>query len=197
MIQIFDKNMLFNECIGLLIKYDEIDMEHIINQLEISYFSQENDYRRKILESFNRDNNQYYKLLKICLIKREEYLNNLLNDNSKCIFLNYALTDLCNFTLLYYFECMDENNLLTKIKQTLNSIKYLNSEWFKSITSCRNKFYVYYSDLLILSCAYHYKKLCDNTITEIIKELILNKTFEKMLYENDYASLSTIKKSIL
>ena len=30
--------------------------------------------------------------------------------------------------------------------------------------------------------------------SELFEELILDKTFEKMLYESDYTSLSTIKK---
>ena len=70
----------------------------------------------------------------------------------------------------------------------------MNSEWFESITSYRNKFYVHYSNLLILSYAYHYKDIHDNKTSELFEELVLNRTFEKMLYESDYASLSTIKK---
>ncbi|WP_296858392.1 hypothetical protein [uncultured Methanobrevibacter sp.] len=194
LIQIFDRNELFNESIGLLIKEDdEIDIEFIINQFEISYFSQENDYRRKLLENYNRDEDRYYELLKICFVKREKHLDNLLNNNSH-IFLNYALTNLSNFILLYYLDCMDKNKLLNEINKTLKSIKYLNSDWFKSITSYRNKFYVHYSNLLILSCAYYYNKMHDNKTSELFKELLLDKTFEKMLYESDYASLSTIKK---
>lgn len=193
-IQIFDKNMLFNECIGLLIKDNaEIDIEFIINQFDISYFSQKNNYRRKILENYSRTEDQYFKLLKACFVKRREHITNLLNNDSSYIFLNYALTDLSNFILLYYLDCMDNPKILDEIKKTLNSIKYLNSKWFKSITNYRNQFYVYYSDLLILSCAYHYRELHDNETSELFKELILNRTFEKMLYETDYASLSTIK----
>lgn len=194
-IKIFDKNMLFNESIGLLNKEKgEIDIEFIFNQFEISYFSQENNYRRKILENYDRTEEQYFKLLKISFLKRKEYLNNLLGDDSKCIFLNYALTDFCDFILYYYVDCMDNNNILNEINRTLNSIKYLNSEWFKSITDYRNKFYVYYSDLLILSCAYHYKELHNDETSELVKELVLDGTFEKMLYENDYPSLINIKK---
>lgn len=194
LIQIFDRNELFNESIGLLIKEDgEIDIDFIINQFEISYFSQENDYRRKILENYNRNEDRYFELLEICFIKREEHLDNLLN-NDTYIFLNYALTNLSNFILLYYLDCMDKPKLLNEINKTLKSIKYLNSEWFKSITSYRNKFYVHYSNLLILGCAYHYKNMHDNKTSELFNEVILDKTFEKMLYESDYASLSTIKK---
>ncbi|ALT68251.1 hypothetical protein [Methanobrevibacter millerae] len=198
LIQIFDRNMLFNESIGLLIKEDvEIDMAFIINQFEISYFSQENDYRRKLLENYNRDEDRYFELLKICFVNRREHLDNLLNNDKTCIFLNYALTNLSNFILLYYLDCMDKTKLLTEINKTLKSIKYLNSEWFESITSYRNKFYVHYSNLLILSCAYHYNDIHDNKTSELFKELILDKTFEKMLYESDYTSLSTIKKVFL
>ena len=194
-IKIFDKNMLFNDSIGLLNKENaEIDIEFIFSQFEISYFSQENNYRRKILENYDRTENQYFKLLKISFSKRKEYLNNLLDDDSKCLFLNYALTDFCDFILYYYLDYIDNNNILNEINKTLISIKYLNSEWFKSIKDYRNKFYVYYSDLLILSCAYHYENLHNDETSALVKELILDGTFEKMLYENDYPSLSTIKK---
>lgn len=194
LIQIFDRNMLFNESIGLLIKEDaEIDLDFIINQFEISYFSQENDYRRKILENYNRDEDRYFELLKICFVKRREHLDNLLNNDETCIFLNYALTNLSNFILLYYLDCIDKTKLLNEINKTLKSIKYLNSEWFESITSYRNQFYVHYSDLLILSFAYHYEDIHDNKTSELFKELVLDRTFEKMLYESDYTSLSTIK----
>lgn len=195
LIQIFDRNVLFNESVGLLIKEDvEIDIEFIINQFEISYFSQENDYRRKLLENYNRDEDRYFELLKICFVKHREHLDNLLNNDKRCIFLNYALTNLSNFILLYYLDCMDKTKLLAEINKTLKSIKYLNSEWFESITSYRNKFYVHYSNLLILSCAYHYNEMHDNETSELFEELVLDRIFEKMLYESDYDSLSTIKK---
>ena len=75
-------------------------------------------------------------------------------------------------------------------------MKDIQSEWFYSHVHCANTFYVYYSDLLILSIVYNFKNLENHEIRDLSKEVIKNDFIEDLMYEDDIDSLKTIEHNI-
>lgn len=196
LINLYHDKELFNEAIGLFIcDLSKDDIQTIIEQLPINWFYQNKDYRRKILEICNQDSKNYTFLLNQLHEKRRTYLKELLNDDTALI-LKSALTDLCSCDLYYYIEFFNDEQIIIKITETLNLMKDIYSEWFYSDVHCTNTFYVYYSDLLILSIVYNFKNLENYEIRDLSKEVIKNEFIEDLMYEKDIESLKTIEHNI-
>lgn len=197
LLDLFQNKMLFNEAVGLFIcDLNKEEIQTIISQLPINWFYQDNDYRRKILESCNTDSKKYNYLLNKLHEKRRDYLKELLKNDGNALILKSALTDLCSCDLYYYIHFFNDEQIIIKITETLNLIKDIYSEWFYSDVHCTNMFYVYYSDLLILSIIYNFKNLENDKIRDLSKEVIKNEFIEVLMYEKDVYSLKTIEHNI-
>ena len=188
---------LFNDAIGLFIcDLSEEDIQTIIEQLPINWFYQNKDYRRNILESCNQDSKNYSFLLNQLHEKRRVYLKELLKNDDRALILRSALTDLCSCDLYYYIDFFNDEQIIIKITETLNLMKDMQSEWFYSYVHCANTFYVYYSELLILSIVYNFKNLENYEIRGLFKEVIKKDFIENLMYEDDIDSLKTIEHNI-
>lgn len=61
-------------------------------------------------------------------------------------------------------------NLLNSMKDLFIILKNLDSEWSKDIIHHKNKFFVYYSELFIISVIYDYNNLDDDEVKELYNE---------------------------
>lgn len=198
LIDLFHDKELFNDAIGLFIcDLSKGDIQNIITQLPIKWFYQNKDYRRKILESCNQDSKKYSFLLNKLYEKRRVYLKELLKNDDTALILKSALTDLCSCDLFYYIYFFNDEEIIIKITEILHLIKDIDSEWFYSDVHCTNMFYVYYSDLLILSIIYNFKNLKNDDIKGLFEEVIKNDFIEDLMDEKDVDSLKTIEHNIL
>ena len=60
----------------------------------------------------------------------------------------------------------------------------------------KNKFYVYYSDLLILSFAYKYKNLNDGEVKDLFKDVMYDDFIKEIIHDDDIGSLKTIEENL-
>lgn len=197
-ILLFHDKLILNESLGLFIcDLDSKYIKQIVNELPIKWFSQTNDYRRKILESCNQDSKNYPLLLKLLFEKRYDYLNDKLQDDSEYFNLGNTLTDLCNCDLVYYLKFYNDNQIIEKIISILNSLRFLDSEWFYNYTDYKKHFHVYYADLLILSHIYNYKNLKSNDVQNLFEQHITIDFLKKLLYKEDIESIKIIKENLI
>ena len=197
LINLYHEKELFNDAIGLFIcDLSKEDIQTIIFQLPVGWFYQNRDYRRKILESCNQDSKNYDFLLNQLYEKRRNYLNEFLKNDDTLLILKSALTDLCSCDLYYYINFFKDEQIIIKIAETLSLIKDLNSEWFYSAVHYTNRFYICYSDLLILTTIYNFKNLNNDEIRELSEELIKKEFIKDLMYEDDIDSLKTIEHNI-
>lgn len=197
LINLFHDNVLFNDAIGLFIcDLSKDDIQAIIAQLPIGWFYQNKDYRHKILESCNQDSKNYSFLLNQLYEKRRNYLKEFLKNDDVALILKSALTDLCSCDLYYYLYFFNDEEIIIKIIETLNLIKFIDSEWFYSTEHYKNNFYIYYSDLLILSRVYKFKNLENDEIRNLFEEVMNNEFIEDLMFEKDVDSIKTIEHNI-
>lgn len=197
LMSIFNTNLLFNEAMGSFIcDLSKHDIQLIVDEFPIGWFSQKKDYRRKILESINSESENYIFLLILLYEKRRCYLSNCLINDKISLILNNTLTDLCSCDLNYYLKLFDDEEIIPKLIEILNFIKFLDSEWCYSKVDYKNKFYVYYSDLLILSFAYKYRNLNDGEIMDLFKDVMYDDFIKEIIHDDDIGSLKTIEENL-
>lgn len=197
-ILIFHDKLILNESLGSFIcDLDTKNIKQIVNKLPINWFSQTNNYRRKLLESCNQDSKHFHLLLKLLFEKRHTYLNDKLQDDAEYFNLGNTLTDLCSCDLVYYLEFYNDNQIIEKIISILDSLRFLDSEWFYNYTDYKKHFHVYYADLLILSHIYNYKNLKSNDVKNLFENHITIDFLKKLLYKEDLESANIIKENLI
>ena len=65
------------------------------------------------------------------------------------------------------------------IKELFKRVKYLDSDWSTNITQHKNKFYVYFTKIFILSVIFEYKNLKDDEIKIYSEEFIQDYSIHK------------------
>lgn len=71
------------------------------------------------------------------------------------------------------------------MKELFIKLKNLDSEWSYNITQHKNKFFVYYSKLLIFSIIYEFNKLEDDEIKELYDEFYEKYVLFKKFIDNN------------
>ncbi|QIG89324.1 hypothetical protein G6R40_06355 [Chryseobacterium sp. POL2] len=190
-IKYFSRSKLYNSALGISLTETEDDkitaiisecfvFDKYSNNLENRDFLKDqfsnyaNDEKAKTF--FTSIFNQYERFLKELYQDEKFYLNNIL------------LTDYANYILHYYVSYVDEELIVNKLKNLLDNIIFIDSEWAISESQQITKFHLYNSEIHILTYEYKNKNLNIQEITTLYNELLNNKILLKR-----YASEETIE----
>lgn len=168
LMDIFAHDEFFNEIMGsMFCKLPKEDINVLVDLIQLSNNVKYIDVRSKMLDKCMECENFKY-ILKLIYEKWRFHLSNF--SNYEKIALNILCTDFCNFIVAYYFYQYDIENLLNSMKDLFIILKNLDSEWSKDIIHHKNKFFVYYSELFIISVIYDYNNLDDDEVKELYNE---------------------------
>ena len=82
------------------------------------------------------------------------------------------LTNFANYISAHYFHNLDNSEIISEMSRLLDSIKYLECEWFTSASKQITKYHWYSSMLYILTFPYKDKGIHDLTITTKLQALM-------------------------
>ncbi|MBI5806277.1 hypothetical protein HZA73_09545 [candidate division TA06 bacterium] len=173
-IQYFNMDELLNASLGeLLPQLTDSQISEIIYEcFEIDKNANNHKARNLLLEHFTpiASEQQFKLLLTINFVKWEAFINSLLVSDDA--FQNEILfTDFCDFIVAYYTSYVSDDDILLQMKDLINKIMFIDSEWSISKSNQMTKYYLYYSKLYLLSYAYRNKKLRDVHIVNQFAEL--------------------------
>lgn len=192
----YDTNELFNTSVGLFIcELNENKMKSLIDEFPIRWYIEEKKDKKILLEHCDEEKKSFNTLLELTYEKWENYLNNLNKSNKQILSLKDVLTNFSDF-ILYNYVRRDDEKIIHEMKETFKNIKYLPSEWTYNLDTYKNRFYIYYSKLYILTFAYEYKKLNNNKIKRLYEEILENTCVKELFINTDYNSINMIKENI-
>lgn len=166
-------------------------MKLLIDELPIKGYSEE---KKILLEHCDKEKTSFNILLELTYEKWENYLTNL-NKSNKILNLKDVLTNFSDFILHKYVKNTDEE-IIHEMKKVFSNIKYLPSEWSYELINYKNRFYIYYSKLYILTFAYKYKKLDDDEIKILYEKILKNNSIQELFNNTEYNSVDMIEKNI-
>jgi hypothetical protein len=112
-------------------------------------------------------------LLTLTFKKWKQYFENILETED--FYQNeLLLTDFANFVIHYHCHFTDDKSLISIMKNLIEKIKFIDSEWATSSFQLITKFHLYHSELFLLSHVYRDKCLKDSILLESYRELITN-----------------------
>lgn len=190
-IKYFSRSKLYNSALGItLAKIEDDKVEEIIYEcLVFDKYSNNLENRDFLKEQFsNYANDEKAKTFFTSIFSQcERFLKELYQDE-KFYLNNILLTDYANYILHYYVSYVDEELIVNKLKNLLNNIIFIDSEWAISESQQMTKFNVYNSEIHILTYAYNNKNLNIQEIAILYNEILNNKILLKR-----YASKETIE----
>lgn len=186
LMNIFMYDEFFNEVMGVMFcKLSKEDLNILIESIPLNDNVEWIDVRTKMLNECSECENSEY-IFELIYNKWDNHLLNSINKKNKG--LDILCTDFCNFIIAYYFHKYDDDKLLNSMKELFVKLKNLDSEWSYNILHHRNKFFVYYSKLFILSVIYEFNNGDDDEIrmcyNEFYEEYVLFKKFLSATEEN-------------
>ena len=186
LMNIFMYDEFFNEVMGVMFcKLSKEDLNILIESIPLNDNVEWIDVRTKMLNECSECENSEY-IFELIYNKWDNHLLNSINKKNKG--LDILCTDFCNFIIAYYFHKYDDDKLLNSMKELFVKLKNLDSEWSYNILHHRNKFFVYYSKLFILSVIYEFNNGDDDEIrmcyNEFYEEYVLFKKFLSATQEN-------------
>lgn len=192
----YDTNELLNASIGLFIcELNENEIKKLIDEFPIQWHVEQKKDKKIFLEHCDKENTSFNTVLDMTYKKWENYLNQLYKSNNYLL-LKEFLTNFSDFILYKYVKETDEK-VINEIINILNKIKYLSSEWACNLNNYKNRFYIHYSRLYILSFAYEYKKLDNEEIKSLFDEIFKNTYVKELFNNNDYEnSINILKENI-
>ena len=190
-IKYFSRSKLYNSALGItLAKIEDDKVEEIIYEcLVFDKYSNNLENRDFLKEQFsNYANDEKAKTFFTSIFSQcERFLKELYQDE-KFYLNNILLTDYANYILHYYVSYVDEELIVNKLKNLLNNIIFIDSEWAISESQQMTKFNLYNSEIHILTYAYKNKNLNIQEIAILYNEILNNKILLKR-----YASKETIE----
>ena len=170
-------------------------MKSLIDEFPIRWYIEEKKDKKILLEHCDEEKKSFNTLLELTYEKWENYLNNLNKSNKQILSLKDVLTNFSDF-ILYNYVRRDDEKISHEMKETFKNIGYLPSEWTYNLDTYKNRFYIYYSKLYILTFAYEYKKLNNNKIKRLYEEILENTCVKELFINTDYNSINMIKENI-
>ncbi len=137
------------------------------------------EYRQSLATLYRK----WRKLYDDILEKEDEYLNSLL------------LTDYCDFVVWYYAEHKNEGEMLDLIKDILNKLTWINSEWLCSKTQYITRFHLYLTDLFVLSHVFKMRGF-DTSQLKPDLQFFLESLSTEQLNENASSGLKIITSNL-
>lgn len=161
-ISISERSKLFNNSLGcFLTKISSLELEEIIEEVfTIDKHSFKGEAKFCLLKDFakNSDNSQLNHLLKVIYTKWESFFEVQFRDEN--FYSNQlVLTDYSEFIVEYFVELKTDIEVIESIKELLDKILNINTFWFKSSVNQISHFYLYLSELYLLSYAFKLKKI--------------------------------------
>jgi len=156
----FHDSGLLNKVFG--VQHKDLDSDiinSIINSLPINQYNHFVNQRKKLKEGQVEvlDKKDYEDIIKVIFHKWLTFFESLFSD--KEFYLNdILLTDYADF-VGHYYSLITDKKLIQEVKETVNQIIWIDSEWHYDKSAYITKSYLYLSKLYILSCAYTYKSI--------------------------------------
>lgn len=180
LMDMFMYNEFFNEVMGVMLcELSEEDIKILIESIPLSDNIHWIAVRTKMLDKC-RNCEKSNNILELVYNRWNNHLLNSFNEKERA--LNILCTDFCNFIVSYYLREYDDEKLLDSMKDLFIKLRNLDFDWSYNITHHRNKFFVYYSKLFILSVIYRFNELEDDEIKKLYNEFYENYVlFKKFL----------------
>lgn len=168
---------IFDTALGqLLPSCDSSEMLQIIEEsLDINQYESNLQNREVLRNSFkkNSDNNSYLQFLQMIFNKWERFWNGI-HQNKEFYTNDIIYTDYAFFIVAYHTQTTANHCLVQMILKLLEKISYIDSEWSCSESHQQTKFYLYMSELLLLSYAYRNKRITNPQILSCAKTIFNN-----------------------
>jgi len=191
-IKYFHRSCLFNASLGgLLVSNSNSQIEEVISECFIldKYDSnlKARDFLREQFVKSSADA-QFDFLHTLAFNKWKFYFDNILMTED--FYQNGLLfTDFGNFVVHYHTNLTDDNSLISMMKNLMEKINYIDSEWATSNSQQITKFHLYHSELFFLTFAYRNKRLNEPQLLASYDELINNP-----IQHSRYVSEETINR---
>lgn len=206
-INYFRNYKMFHICLGIfLAKCNQNELNKICKEcLTINLVKNDSNSPKKqillkdlLLDKFknNSNNEKYEYFIKLIYQKWKNYLKNFIkiNDNTNTI----IITDYHNYIIQYYNFFTSKNFIITQLKRNFKKMKYNNYKWYSNNTDLMTYFFIYLTNIYLLSFAYNYKKLDNNEIKKEFLDFKENKLLHQKFGLNhiDY-ELKILEKNLL
>lgn len=171
----FRRNRLVNAALGtLLSSYENAKIEAITTDFSVNQHNSNTKARNEFLCYFERfaTAEQFTFLLERIFEKWKHCVEDILAENK---FQNTILfTNFSSYIIKYHTLKTKNEELLSLMKSLMNKIENLDSEWFSSSCNQLTKFYIYHSELHLLTFVYKNKNLNDIETANKYNKLISN-----------------------
>lgn len=171
----FRGNRLVNAALGaLLSSYENTKIEAITTDFSVNQHHSNAKARNEFLRYFERFTTaeQFTFLLERIFEKWKYCVEDILAENK---FQNAILfTDFSSYIIKYHTLKTNNEELLSLIKNLMDKIENLDSEWFSSSCNQLTKFHIYHSELHLLTFVYKNKNLNDIETANKYNKLISN-----------------------
>lgn len=150
-------------------------LQIIEESLDINQYESNLQNREVLRNSFkkNSDNNSYLQFLQMIFNKWERFWNGI-HQNKEFYTNDIIYTDYAFFIVAYHTQTTANHCLVQMILKLLEKISYIDSEWSCSESHQQTKFYLYMSELLLLSYAYRNKRITNPQILSCAKTIFNN-----------------------
>jgi len=173
----FHRSRLFNAALGVfLTSVNNAQMEEIISDFSIDKYDFHIKTRDELLNYFAKpvSEEQLDAFLKLIFNKWKLYFDNILTTED--FYQNsILLTDFANYVVHYHTRKTDDNDLIFSMESLIQKIKFIDSEWSTSSSQQLTKFYLYHSELYLLTYAYKNKKLNNPQMLTNYESIIYDK----------------------
>lgn len=173
----FHRSRLFNAALGVfLISVNNAEMEEIISDFSIDKYAFHIKTRDELLNHYAKpvSEDQLDLFLELIFNKWKHYFDNILMTED--FYQNsILLTDFANFVVHYHTRKTADNDLVSSMDNLIQKIKFIDSEWSTSKSQQLTKFYLYHSELYLLTYAYKNKKLYSSQMLSNYESIITNK----------------------
>lgn len=176
-IQYFHSSNILNASLGeLLSSLPNSQINEIITDcFVIDKYENDRDARNYFLKYFrDKASENQYKFLIVMIFKKWKLFLEILSKAEDSYQNELILTDFCDFVVIHYTLFMSEEDVIIQLKNLLNKIKFIDTEWVISVSQQMTKYYIYQSELYLLSYAYQNKKLIDTEIVSLFTDMKQN-----------------------
>lgn len=173
----FHRSRLFNAALGVFwASGNNSEMEEIISNFPIDRYNSHIKTRDELLNHYVKlvSEEQLDLFLELIFNKWKYYFDNILTTED-FYHNSILLTDFANFVVHYHIRKTTDNDLVFSMENLIQKIKFIDSEWSTTSSHQITKFYLYHSELYLLTYAYKYKKLHSSQMLSNYESIITNK----------------------
>lgn len=190
--KLFLQNDMFNKAYAKLLS--TLDTQNITSLWPSFNFNEySNNHNINLFDNLQNtlDFDKFKLIVELTFEKYEEFFKWHLELKSE--YIGLLITDYCIFIIEYYSIFYTDSQIIEKLLDLLEKIRYLNQEWFTNKTNMKRVNYLYLTKIYFLGFVYNRKNLKNSNIEDCIQILEKDYYLNKFINKNDLKYLKMIK----